>query len=551
MLEKFRVVRDKELNIANIHDRLLKAYGNRESVFLDKGDEMRYKAFACERVSTLSGNQFLNRVGNTLKELGVKPGERVAVCTANKIDLPLMLFGIMKMGAVAVPLNWQLKQDEIAYIVENCGAKTMIVDREVFDNSIKDKKNIEGVERWIMSGPEQECLDGFLSLDELTARASPEMDPAPISDTDPVAIFYTSGTTGFPKGALMTSKALITGQKFAAALLPTNMNKDFGILALPIAHIMGFCASLMGMISGVGGLYMSKFNPRRVLEAIERHRATFFVGVPAMYAMMLAEGIEKYDLSSMKVWCSAADAMPAEHVEIFRKKGGLIKVFGRPLIPALFVEAYGMVELAGISMIKFNLPGIRFARGCVGMPVYPYRVKVLKEDGTLAKPGEVGEIWVKGPGVTKGYFNNPEASSELIRDGWLNTGDLGKKNRLGLIYFVDRKKDMIKTGGYSVFSVEVEHKLINHPKISRAVVFGVPHPTKKEIPVAVVCLKPGQECSEKEIIDWAHEHMAAYKAPRMVKIIPESEIPMGMTLKVLKRELKQRYEQEFVSRLKE
>jgi len=551
MFEKFRVVRDKELNIANIHDKILKAYGNRKGVLLNQGDEMRYQTFACGQVSTMDGNIFLNRVGNALKELGIQRGERVAVCTANKIDLPLMLFGIMKMGAVAVPLNWQLKQDEIAYIIENCGAKTLIVDREVFADSIKDQKTIEGIERWIMSGPEAECLDGFSSLDDLTAKASPEMDPAPITDTDPVAIFYTSGTTGFPKGAQMTSKALITGQKFAAGILPTNSKKDFGIMSLPIAHIMGFCASLMGMIAGVGGLYMSKFHPKRVLEAIEKHRATFFVGVPAMYAMMLAEGIDKYDLSSMKAWCSAADAMPPEQVEIFRKKGGFIKIFGKPLMSALFVEAYGMVELAGISMIKFNLPGIRFARGCVGMPVYPYRIKVMKEDGTRAKPGEVGEIWAKGPGVTKGYFNNPEASKELIHQGWLNTGDLGKKNRLGLIYFVDRKKDMIKAGGYSIFSVEVEQKLMRHPKISRAVVFGIPHPTKKEMTVAVVCLKPGMEAAEQEIIQWANEHMAHYKAPRLVKIVPESEIPMGMTLKVLKREIKAKFLPEFASRIKE
>ncbi len=550
MFEKYRLALDKDLNIANIHDKLLKYYGSRRSALLDQGDEMRYQTFSGNEVAVKDGHYFVNRVGNALRGLGVKPGDRVAVCTTNKIDLPLSIFGIMRLGAIAVPLNWQLKQDEIAYIIENCGAKTLMVDREVFSNSIKDRKNIAGIDRWIMAGPQSECLEGFHSLDALTAKVSPEMDPAKISPDDPVAIFYTSGTTGFPKGALMSSRALLTGQKFAAALLPTNTRKDFGILALPISHIMGFCTSLMGMIAGVHGLFMSRFNPKRVLEAIEKYHATFFVGVPAMYAMMIAEGIDKYNLSSMKAWCSAADAMPPEHVEIFRKKGGLVKLFGKPILPALFVEAYGMVELAGISMIKFNLPGIRFARGCVGMPVYPYRIKVIKEDGAGAKPGEVGEIWAKGPGVTKGYFNNPDASRDLIHQGWLNTGDLGKKNRLGLIYFVDRKKDMIKAGGYSIFSVEIEQKLMRHPKISRAVVIGIPHPTQKEMPVAIICLKPDMDATEQEIISWANEHMAHYKAPRLVKIIPESEIPMGMTLKVLKRELKSKYLSEFSGRIK-
>ena len=185
----------------------------------------------------------------------------------------------------------------------------------------------------------------------------------------------------------------------------------------------------------------------------------------------------------------------------------------------------------------------------MGVPVYPFRVKVVKEEGVKAAPNQVGEIWIKGFGVTNGYYNNPEASKELIKDGWLNTGDMGKKNRLGLIYFVDRKKDVIKSGGYSIFSVEIEHKMIEHPKIARAVVFGVPHPTKKEVPVAVVALKPGMEATAQEIMDWAHKHMANYKAPRAIKIVDESDIPMGMTMKVLKKDLRVKYQDELSAML--
>jgi acyl-CoA synthetase (AMP-forming)/AMP-acid ligase II len=423
------------------------------------------------------------------------------------------------------------------------------VDREVFERSVRDKANLKSIEKWVMTGPAEECLDGFVSLDLLTEEASQQTEAAAISPKDGVAIFYTSGTTGFPKGAMMSSNALLTGQKMAAALLPTNARKDFGVLALPISHIMGFCTSLMGMFSGVRGLYMSKFNPKRVLEAIEKYHATYFVGVPAMYAMMLAEGIDKYDLSSMKAWCSAADAMPQEHIDIFRKKGGLVKIFGKPIMPAIFIEAYGMVELAGISMIKFDLPLINFAKGCVGVPVYPFKVKVMKESGEAANANQVGEIWIRGPGVTNGYYNNPEASRELIKDGWLNTGDMGKKNRLGLIYFVDRKKDVIKSGGYSIFSVEIEHKLMEHPAVSRAVVFGVPHPTKKEVPVAIIALRPDMSATETDLISWSHTHMADYKAPRAVLIIPEAEIPMGMTMKVLKKDLRVKYQPELQARM--
>jgi len=546
MFEKLKLARDKSLNMANIHDKLYQLYGPRVSTVLPEGEELRYKTLSCSELTYEAGYKFVNRLGNAFKQLGIKKGDRVAICTSNKIDLPLIIFAIMRLGAIAVPLNWQLKQDEIVYIVDNCGAEHMIVDRWVFESSIKNKDALEGIKNWIMSGPEDECLEGFHSLDEFASKVDDWMEPADLAPDEPVAIFYTSGTTGFPKGALMTSKALLTGQKIAAVIIPTNARKDFGILALPISHIMGFCTSLIGMLCGIKGLFMSRFNPKRVLEAIEKYRATFFVGVPAMYAMMQAQGLDNYDLSSIKAWCSAADAMPKDLAETFRKRGSLLKIASKKIISSIFIEAYGMVELAGICMIKFNLPGISFGQGCVGVPVYPFKVKVVKEDGSLAKLGEIGEIWVKGPGVTKGYYNNPEASKELIKDGWLNTGDLGKKNRLGLIYFVDRKKDMIKSGGYSIFSTEVEQKLMEHPKIWRAVVFGVPHPTKKEVPVAVISLKPGENATPEEIINWAKEHMAFYKAPRAVKIVDEEEIPLGMTMKILKRELKEKYKDYFV-----
>jgi len=549
MFEKYRLALDKTLTMSNVHDKIFQVYGRRVSAYLDEGDDMRYRAFNGSVMTYELGFKFVNRVCNALKEIGVKKGDRVAICTSNKVDFPLIVFAAMRVGAVAVPLNYQLKQEELAYIIDNCGAKYFVVDREVFTRSVKDKKAIEGIESWVMSGPQEECLENFLSLDVLTAKVKDETEAADIDPREGVAIFYTSGTTGFPKGAMMSSNALLTGQKIATALLPTNASKDFGILALPISHIMGFCTSLMGMLSGVRGLFMSKFHPRRVLEAIQKYHGTFFVGVPAMYAMLLEEGIDKYDLSSMKAWCSAADAMPKEHIDIFRKKGGMIHLFGKPIGSALFVEAYGMVELAGIAMIKFDLPGINFAKGCVGIPVYPFKVKVMKPEGDRAKPNQVGDIWIKGPGVTNGYYNNPEASKELINDGWLNTGDLGKKNRLGLIYFVDRKKDVIKSGGYSIFSVEVEHKLLEHPKIARACVFGIDHPTKKEVPVAVVVLKEGESATEQEIYEWSRQHMANYKAPRSVKIVEEKDIPMGMTLKVLKKDLRVKYKDEFASRI--
>jgi long-chain acyl-CoA synthetase len=472
--------------------------------------------------------------------MGIRPGERVGICTSNNVDLPLSIFAIARAGAVAVPMNYMLKANEMRYILEDCGAEVFIVDREVYEANVADRDKLPGVKRWIMAGPRGECEDGFLSLDEALSAAGNGGGGAARLDPDALAaIFYTSGTTGFPKGAMMTSRNLLTAQKIAAALLPVGPRSK-ALFCLPAAHVMGFGAYIMGCCVGLQAYYMRHFEPREVLEAMERERANLFVGVPAMYAMMLAHGIDSYDLSSLKMLGSAADAMPPEYVDAFREKGSLFKL--GPFRPrAFFAEVYGMVELAGTATLKVAIMGLRFPPGCVGWPVWPVKVRILDEYGEVLPPGEVGEVAVSGPGVTSGYWNNPEATSELIQDGWLRTGDVGKKDKLGRLYFVDRAKDVIKCGGYSVFSVEVEKEVLGHPALADAAVVGVPHPLKKQVPVAVVTLKPGAEASEEDILAWCRENIAGYKCPRAVRIVAPEEMPYGMTLKVRKLELRRRF----------
>jgi long-chain acyl-CoA synthetase len=217
---------------------------------------------------------------------------------------------------------------------------------------------------------------------------------------------------------------------------------------------------------------------------------------------------------------------------------------------AFFVEVYGMVELAGVATMKIAIMGLNYPPGCVGWAVPPVRVRILDEDGKPLPAGEVGEVAVSGPGVTKGYWGNTEATSELIRDGWLRTGDMGKKDKLGRLYFVDRKKDVIKVGGYSVFSVEVESEVLEHPAVSDVAVVGIPHPLKKQVPLAVVTLKPGATATEEEILSWCQEHIAGYKKPRAVRIINPEEMPYGMTLKIRKLELRERFSDLFTAGIK-
>jgi len=534
--DKFRLLFDRRLTLSNFSRKLADMRGDKTMSILH--EPLRYRDFPLKRVSYLDAARFAYRVSAFLREIGVEPGERVALCTSNNADLPMSIMGTIAAGAIAVPLNFMLKAEEMRYIVENCGARTLVIDAEVFAANVRRKESLPSIKRWVMAGPEEECPPGFISLDEGLSEVS-EAAPADIDPDQPVAIFYTSGTTGYPKGAVMSSSNLITAQKIAAAILPVGPRSK-GLYCLPTAHVMGFGCIIMGCCVGMEAYYMRHFSPREVLEAMVRERVNLFVGVPAMYAMMLAEGIDKYDLSNLKMLGSAADAMPEELVEAFRRKGSFLKL-GPFRTGAFFAEVYGMVELAGTATLKLALPGIRYPRGCVGWPVWPVRVRIVDEYGKTLPPGEVGEVAVSGPGVTKGYWNDPEATRELINEGWLRTGDMGKKDRWGRLYFVDRKKDVIKCGGYSVFSVEVEKEVLSHPAISDAAVIGIPHPTKGQVPVAVVTLKPGVSASEEEILSWCRENIAGYKCPRAVRIIPPEEMPYGATLKVRKLELRRRF----------
>ncbi len=534
--DKFKLALDRDLTLARLHREVAEMRGGRD--FLQLHEPLGYTGFPSNRLNYDQAAAFVERMASALRDLGVKPGERVGISTHNNADLPLGIFAIIRAGAIAVPMNYMLKGREMAYMMENSGAETLIVDPDVFSMNIKDRGRIPGVKRWIMAPGTGELPEGFESLDQAMQAASPEGPPLNQKPDDVVAIFYTSGTTGFPKGATMSSRNLLTAQKIVAAALPVGGLT--GLFCLPASHVMGFGSYIIGVCVGLRAYYMRHFSPREVLEAMERERVAVFVGVPAMYAMMLDEGIDRYDLSSLKMLGSAADAMPASQAEEFRRRGNLFRL-GPLRSKAFFVEIYGMVELAGTATMKVAVLGLEYPQGCVGWPVWPVRVRILDDEGNALPRGEVGEVAVKGPGVCQGYWNNPQATRELIQDGWLRTGDMGFKDRWGRLNFVDRKKDVIKCGGYSIFSVEVEREVAEHPAVAEVAVVGVPHPQKKQMPIAIVSLQAGTQATEEEILEWCRQNIAAYKCPRAVRILSPEEMPYGMTLKVRKLELRERF----------
>jgi acyl-CoA synthetase (AMP-forming)/AMP-acid ligase II len=317
-----------------------------------------------------------------------------------------------------------------------------------------------------------------------------------------------------------------------------HLRRDEVVVALPVAHIMGF-VTLVGLATAALPVYfMGRFRPNDVLTAIESRRATGFVGVPAMYRMMLEAGAAERDLRSIRVWMSGADVMPSELARTFKGLGASARL---PILgdlgQASFVEGYGMVEVGGGVAAKVSPPFAPFGVGeTVGFRLPGYKFKVVDERGRGVAMGGLGELWVRGPGVLEGYWNAPEATAEaLTADGWLRTGDLVRVGPLGTVMFCGRRKHTIKSGGYSVYPLEVEAVLEEHPDVVEASVVGIPDAKLGEVPAAAVRVRRRSSVDGDAIASWAAERLAAYKAPRRVVVV--DELPRTGTEKVQKDRL--------------
>jgi len=522
------------LTVANLIDRAASRYGDRQFAIRDTPVAYRNLGYghSGETMTFTEALKVANGVAAALRDrLGVRAGDRIATVLTNVPEQGLFFIAAARLGAITVPFNFMLKAGELTGAIEDCGAKVAVVEPELFWLNIRDKSNVPGIEHWIMAGAEQDVPEGFLSIDALTdGFTEAVVEPVALDPDDTIAIFYTSGTTGFPKGAMLTSRNLLSTVTLSSRMLRLG-RKDFGVMALPLAHIFGFTTGIVGgLYSGASGYLMRFFEPEKVLAAIEKYHATLFMGVPAMYNLMLESHPEKYDLSSMRYWISGADAMPVDQIKRFEKLGGR------------FIEGYGLVETSPIISVN---PYFARRHGSVGLPVPGVKVRVMDENGRMLKRGEVGEFVVRGPNVMKGYWGDGERNAEAFEYGWFHTGDMGYRDRIGYLYFVDREKDVVKSGGYSVFSREVEEEILRNEKVHEVAIVGAPHPTKGEVPVAFVQLKAGETATEDELLAWSREHIAGYKAPRQVRII--DEMPLTMTLKVMKRELRRRLEEEAAS----
>jgi long-chain acyl-CoA synthetase len=477
-----------------------------------------------------------SQVAGALAARGIGPGDRVALSCPNLPSFPLVYYGILKTGATVVPLNIMLTEREIAYHLEDSTARAYFCFEGTPELPVGQAgraafKATESCEHFVLLTADPHATSpspGTETLAEFTHRQPAGFASAATSETDTAVILYTSGTTGQPKGAELTHSGVVHNALLANRLFGLHPH-DVHLLTLPLFHSFGQIVQMnAGFAAGATIVLLPRFSAATALELMQAEQVTFFAGVPTMYhALLNCEDTGRFDLATiaarMRIAVCGGAALPVELLRRFEER------FGVPIL-----EGYGLSETSPVA--TFNRPDRPRRPGSIGLPVWGVEVKILKENGSEAKDGELGEITIRGHNVMKGYFRRPEATAQAIdRDGWFRTGDIGTRDAGGYLYVVDRKKDMIIRGGFNVYPRELEEVLLTHPAVSLAAVVGVPHPSHGEEVKAFVVRVPGAALTDADLIAWCKQNMAAYKYPRIVEF--RDSLPMTATGKILKREL--------------
>ncbi|MER6106434.1 long-chain fatty acid--CoA ligase [Streptomyces sp. NPDC001832] len=454
------------------------------------------------------------RIAALLQARGIQPGDRVALAMPNVTYFPVAYYGILRAGAVVVPMNPLLKAREMSFTLRDSESRIVLASPLCADEAAKASTEV-GVE-CLVTDP--------VAFDALLEATEPTFEVVDRAENDTAVILYTSGTTGTPKGAELTHRNLMTNAATAAETLLCVGPNDVLFGGLPLFHAFGqTCALNAAVAAGATLTLLPRFEPAKALKSMHQDRVTVFVGVPTMYTALLQAGPrDGLDLSPLRVAVSGGASLPVEVLHAFEREFNVT-----------VLEGYGLSETSPVA--AFNAPDRPRKAGSIGLPVRGVELRLVADDGTAVGPGEVGEIAIRGENVMKGYWNRPDATAEAIRDGWFHSGDLARVDEDGYYFIVDRKKDLIIRGGYNVYPREIEEVLYEHPAVAEAAVVGVPHEVHGEEVAAVVTLRPGTQTSADHVRDYVKQRVAAYKYPRIVTFT--DALPKGATGKILKREI--------------
>ncbi|WP_189277618.1 long-chain-fatty-acid--CoA ligase [Kitasatospora griseola] len=468
------------------------------------------------------------RYAAVLRARGIGPDDKVALLLPNTPHFPLAYFGVLALGAVAVPVHALLRAEEIAYVLRDSGAAALICAAPLLAEGGKAAETAGTPLLTVME--EAEGGAAARRLDVLAARSTPIDRQVPRDPGDIALVLYTSGTTGRPKGAQLTHLNVVMNVD-TTMLSPFDFTADDVLLGcLPLFHTFGqICGMNTCFRAGATLVLMPRFDGPGALELMVREGCTLFMGVPTMYTALLEAARADPRRPALDRAFSGGAALPVAVLDAFQE------AFGCPVL-----EGYGLTEASPV--VTYNQKAWPLKPGTVGRPIWGVEVEIARAEVAdrieLLPAGETGEVVFRGHNVMAGYLNRPEATAEAVVDGWFRSGDLGVMDDEGYLSIVDRKKDVVLRGGYNVYPREVEDVLAHHPAIAQVAVIGLPHPVHGEEVCAVVRARPGTAPGPAlgtEIVAWCRERMAPYKYPRQVEFV--DAFPLGASGKVLKREL--------------
>jgi long-chain acyl-CoA synthetase len=494
-------------------------------------------AFIFERTETsyLQLEEAINKFANSLRNLGINKGDHIAVVLGNSPHFIISLYGALRAGATVIPVNPIYTPDEITYIINNGDVKAVVTLDLLIPLFEKLNQHLPNVGHIITCEIPPSDNKGELEITKLAiytklkpfakllSEASAQFEGPELDDEDVAVILYTSGTTGKPKGAMLTHKNLYSNATDIANYLKIS-NEDVVVTTLPMFHVFCLTVSLNApLMNGGTLLIVPRFSPESIFNLVKTYRATLFAGVPTMYNFLLQYGnANSEDFKSLRICISGGASMPVALLKGFEQK-----------FKVIVSEGYGLSEASPVTC--FNPLDRPRKPGSIGTSISNVENKVVNGLGEECLPNEVGELIVRGPNVMKGYYKLPEETAHSIRNGWLFTGDLARKDKEGYFYIVDRKKDMIIVGGYNVYPREVEEVLYNHEDVVEVAVLGAPDPNFGESVKCFVVVK-NKKVTENMLLEYCRDHLAKYKVPSSIEFL--EELPKNTTGKILRRALK-------------
>lgn len=536
-LKRLSFILDRDLSAANIFEKALQRYGDQPFLAFDQPLALDQPT---TKLSVASLMGWCNRFSNLLLAHGLRRFERVAIYKANAPDYFIYGMGAIRAGAVAVPINGGMATAVLFDYLNYTGARHLVTDSERHDALLQAgiHAHCPQLRNIFISGPSH---SGGLPLGALLAEQPVTFAPVPLCSDEDMLIVHTSGTTGTPKGVLHTDGSFVAGLKGMLKNGPVMKQQKF-LSAMPYNHYISFQSIASALIAGNEGVLVTDTAPCNLLALIQASRPEVVFSFPHSYVAMYDHGLDRHDLSSVKLWLAGADSSHEAHIREFVKHGSLLRILGKTILPSVYIDTLGTSEVGFPAFFRCSSKYSTLFSRCIGRRFFSGpQVKVADASGRRLPPNTTGRLMVKGPTLFKGYWNAHDRLHGEVKDGWWWTGDLGYRDPQGRHFHLDREVDQIQTSAGPVSSLLLEEHMLKHPAVVEAVVIGKNQPAGGTAPMAILQLRSGADTDPAHLQRWLERAIPPSAGCAGIRLVAAAEIPRGLTGKVLKRELRNQW----------